>query len=159
MKKWIAIMLFSVSVLVACNKSMVPERVAEVKTIVNDQQYTFVAETAHPLGSSSIRLSQGFDLRITSTSVAAYLPFYGRAYAAPIDPNQGGIKFTSSRFQYTKAANNDGGWDITIRPEDVSNIQEMQLSISAEGAARLYVTSTNRQAISFTGQVMTTPAK
>jgi hypothetical protein len=159
MKKWIAIVLIAATTMMACNKSIGPERTSQVNEIVNEQQYVFVAETAHPSGGSNIRLSQGFDLRVTSNSVVAYLPFYGRAYTAPMDPTQGGIKFTSTRFQYNRTANSKSGWDITIKPEDVNDVQELHLSITAEGYGNLHVTSSNRQGISFSGQVMAPPVK
>ncbi|RYF79669.1 MAG: DUF4251 domain-containing protein, partial [Chitinophagaceae bacterium] len=64
-----------------------------------------------------------------------------------------GMRFTSTKFQYTSKSMSDGGWEIAIRPGDVPEVQDMQLNISADGYATLYITSTNRQAISYYGKI------
>ncbi|RZK15705.1 MAG: DUF4251 domain-containing protein [Pedobacter sp.] len=81
--------------------------------IIKEKNYTFIANTAIPManldisrvlermpgnvgGGGSINLSgSSYDFRVTKDSVVAYLPFYGRAFSAPYNPNEGGIKFTS----------------------------------------------------------------
>ena len=77
MKKWIGIILIAAASLVACNKSMSPERAAEVQQVVDEQQFVFVAESAQPQSGSTIRLSQGYDLRISKNSVVAYAHITG----------------------------------------------------------------------------------
>jgi hypothetical protein len=73
------------------------------------------------------------------------------AYSAPIDPSQGGIKFTSTKFEYIKQPGKKDGWDITIIPKDASDVQKLYLHVTSKGYATLQVTSTNRQPISFNG--------
>ena len=94
-----------------------------------------------------------YDLKIKPDTIDSDLPYFGRAYTAPIDPADAGIDFTSVKFDYNIVPGKKGGWEITIKPKDVTDINGMYLSISENGYALLRVNSNNRQAISFTGYI------
>jgi len=137
--------------------------------IVGDKNYIFVANTAIPManndinkvlmmmpggqGGSSINLSGSqYDVRVTKDSVVAYLPYYGRAFSAPMDPTQGGIKFTSKDFSYTETKNKRGAYTIQINTKDVSRENyRFTINISTNGYASLTATSVNKQPILFNG--------
>src|ERR1044071_8700908 len=89
----------------------------------------------HPVNASHIprkALSSEYDLRLLGDSVVAYLPYFGRAYAATYGSGDGGIKFTSTQFEYT-AKTRKKGWDITIAPKDGSDVRQLFLSVSPNG--------------------------
>jgi Domain of unknown function (DUF4251) len=131
---------------------------ALIKDMVEAQNYVFQAQMVMPSGGRSRQLTTDYDLTVTKGSVISYLPYYGRAYSAPIDPTQGGIQFTSKDFVYTAAPGKKSGWDILIKPKDARGVQQLSLNISDEGWANLQVTSTDRQPISFSG-IVTAPKK
>jgi hypothetical protein len=58
-------------------------------------------------------------------TINAYLPFYGKAYSIPYGSNEGGIKFTSTDFNYTLTPKKKGSWDITIIPKDYRDVQQI----------------------------------
>jgi hypothetical protein len=146
----IALLIGSNSVL-AQNKNQ--DKQAVIKNIVESQQYVFKAQFVSPMTGQQRTLTSDYDLTVSKSAVTSYLPFFGRAYSAPIDPAQGGIKFTSIKFQYIKDDNKKDGWDITIIPKDASDVQKLYLHISSNGYAILQVTSINRQPISFNGSI------
>ena len=146
----IALLIGSNSVL-AQNKNQ--DKQAVIKNIVESQQYVFKAQFVSPMTGQQRTLTSDYDLTVSKSAVTSYLPFFGRAYSAPIDPAQGGIKFTSTKFQYIKEENKKDGWDITIIPKDASDVQKLYLHISSNGYATLQVTSINRQPISFNGSI------
>ena len=121
--------------------------------IVNDRNYTFVAVSVQPVGGRFRQLTPEYDLRVLGDSIVAYLPYFGRAYSAPIDPTKGGIQFTSTDFDYEQSATRKGGWIIMIKPKDVQDVRQLTLNITSKGNASLQVISTNRQAISFNGRI------
>lgn len=127
---------------------------AAIKSLVESQNYVFKAQSTMPMSGRVRQLTTAdYDLRVTKESVIAYLPYFGRAYTAPIDPSQGGIKFTSQDFEYTATPGKKGGWDVLIKPRDFKDVQQMTLSISSAGYATLQVNSTSRQPISFNGYI------
>ncbi|WP_316824349.1 DUF4251 domain-containing protein [Pedobacter miscanthi] len=137
--------------------------------IVADKNYTFIANTAIPMsnidvsrvlammpgsqGGSAINLSGSqYDVRVTKDSVVAFLPYYGRSYSAPIDPSQGGIKFTSKNFTYTESKSKKGAYTIQINTKDVQRENyRFTINISTNGYAQLTASSINKQPILFNG--------
>ena len=128
-------------------------RQVRIKNCVDSQNYVFRAQTALPMSGGIRQLTSDYDLKITQHSIVSYLPYYGKAYTAPMNMRGGGIEFTSKDFDYTVTPKKNGGWDIQIKPKDVQDVQQMRLSISQNGYASLQVTSTSRQPISFNGNI------
>jgi len=126
---------------------------ADMKTIIDSQNFVFKAKTVYPQSGRSRQLTDEYDLTVTKDKVVSYLPYFGKAYSASIGSNEGGIKFSSTEFEY-KSNKTSKNWEITIKPKDASDVQQLFLTVFDNGHANLRVTSTNRQAISFDGVVM-----
>ncbi|MEO5563168.1 MAG: DUF4251 domain-containing protein, partial [Chitinophagaceae bacterium] len=124
----------------------------ETKTLVESKNYIFKADYVTPQTGMSRTLTPDYDLTVKPGEVVSYLPYFGRAYSAPIN-SEGGIKFTSTNFDYKLLKVKKHSWDISIKPKDASDVQEMFLTIFDNGTASLRVNSTNRQTISFRGYV------
>ncbi|MBV8252153.1 MAG: DUF4251 domain-containing protein [Chitinophaga sp.] len=128
-------------------------RQAQVAGWVNSQQFVYVPQTAIPMGGRVVQLTPDFSFEVTKDSIVSYLPYYGRAYTAPIDPTKNAMNFKTKDFTYEKTVRKKGGWDITIKPKDNSDINSINLSIGPEGYGSLQVTSYNTQPISFNGVI------
>lgn len=124
-----------------------------IKTIIDSQNFVFKVQSATPMSGRTRNLTSDYDLTITTATITSYLPYFGRAYTAPIDPSQGGLNFTSKDFDYKAEPRKKDGWDITIKPKDYRDVQQMILTVSSSGYGTLQVTSTSRQPISFYGYV------
>lgn len=125
----------------------------EVKNMVNSPQFVFVANRVTPLRGHSHFLTSYYDVVVKKDSLTTFLPFFGRAYQAPLDPSKGGIQFTSTNFSYNVVAKKDNEWDITIKPNDYSDVQQLYFNIFGNGTANLNVLSTSRDPISFSGHI------
>jgi len=126
---------------------------AAIKTMIESKHFLFIAQMASPMSGRTRQLTSDYDLKIKPDTIDSDLPYFGRAYTAPIDPADAGIDFTSVKFDYNIIPGKKGGWEITIKPKDVTDINGMYLSVSENGYALLRVNSNNRQAISFTGYI------
>ena len=129
-------------------------KLTAIKNMVESQNYDFQAQQALPLGGRTRQLTTDYDLIVTKQTITSYLPYFGRAYSAPINPAEGGIRFTSKDFDYQLTPNKKDGWTAVIKPKDYRDVQSMTLSISSEGYTNLQVTSINRQPISFSGIIV-----
>ena len=129
------------------------DKQAVLQELINKRTFSFEAETALPQRGRMIPISYGYGLKINKDTLNADLPYFGRAFVAPIDPSQGGIRFTTTDFDYQAKEGRKGGWDIMIKPRNHNDVQQMQLSISADGYASLQVTSNNREPITFRGKI------
>lgn len=142
--------LFAVGTSYAQDKN---NKEARTKSMISDQNYVFKAQTVMPTNGSVRQLTSEYDVRVTKDSVVAYLPYFGRAYTAPMNTTNGGINFTSTNFAYNIDEARKGGWDIVIKPKDTDDVQQVSLRISESGYATVQVISRNRQVISYNGYI------
>jgi hypothetical protein len=126
---------------------------ASLESRIKDKHFVFVAQTALPQRGSIRQLTSYYDLRVSNDSLVSNLPYFGRAYSAPIDPSQGGLNFTSTSFNYDVKDGKKSGWDIRIKPNKGPDIQEILLSVFDNKTASLQVISTNREPITFRGYI------
>ena len=127
---------------------------ANVKAMVDAKRYLFKAQSAHPTRGRVVQLNSEYDLKITPDTIRSYLPYYGRAYSAPIGESEGPLDFVSKDFEYNQQDRKKGGWDITIKPKDGKGVREMFLTVFENGTASLRVSSNNREPISFNGHIL-----
>lgn len=130
------------------------EQRAEIGKLIQSKNFVFVAQYALPLGGRSVNLTSLYNVKLSGDTLTSDLPFYGRAFVAPINPSEGGIHFTSTHFEYTINEKKKGGWNVTILPKDTKDVRQMFLSVSENGSSSLQLTSNNRQSISFTGYII-----
>ena len=133
------------------------DKLAQIEMLVQSKKFDFVAQTAIPTSGRTINLTSLYNVRLSGDTLISDLPYFGRAYVAPMNPSEGGIHFTSTQFSYDIKERKKGGWDVTLLPRDTKDVRQMYLTISQEGYASLQVGSENRQNISFNGYI--TPVK
>ncbi|WP_276484898.1 DUF4251 domain-containing protein [Paraflavitalea pollutisoli] len=129
------------------------EKAAQVTAMIEAQRFVFRPQSANPMRGRLIQLTTEYSVKVGKDTVVSDLPYFGRSFTAPIDPTKGGIQFNSTKFDY-KVENIKKGWQITIKPSDVSDVQQFFLTVFTNGSASLQVTSTNRTPITFNGQVL-----
>jgi hypothetical protein len=132
-----------------------PDKTAAIKALVESGKFLFRPMTVLPIHGQVRQLTSDFDMTVTVPGkIVSNLPYYGRAYT-PIDPAKGGMDFTTTKFDYKITPRKKGGWEITIKPKDLQgDVEQLYLSITQDGYATLQVTSSNRDAISYNGSVM-----
>ncbi len=128
----------------------------EISNMINSHQFTFVAERMNPLRGSSRPLTSYYDVVVKRDTLNSFLPYYGRAFQAPIDPTKGPLAFNSYSFSYNVTLKDKDEWQVYINPKDNSEVQQFYFQIFGNGTATLSVVSTNRDPISFYGHVQQT---
>lgn len=126
---------------------------AAFKNMVDSQHFVFVAQSVTPLRGQFRSLTSSYDITISKDTMVSYLPYFGRAYSAPIDPSKAALNFTSTSFSYSVTAHKKNGWNVVVKPKDNTDIQQLLFTIFDNGSASLNVTSTSRDPISFNGYI------
>ncbi|MDD4777389.1 MAG: DUF4251 domain-containing protein [Fermentimonas sp.] len=152
--------LFTIIFLSACGSTQTAaeraQLAAEIEDAVEMSDFTFEATYAYPTGFKSIYLSPYYEVKVSADTVKAYLPYYGRAYTAPIDPREGGYNFTSTDFVYEViSGKRAGNWLVNIIINDLDRQVVFNFDIYENGTGRLSVNDVNRQAISYHGNIKT----
>ena len=127
--------------------------------MVDSQHFVFVAQSASPLRGSFRNLTSQYDVTVSNDTMESYLPYFGRAYTAPITPSESGLNFTSTNFSYEVTPGKKNAWVVSIKPKDRQDVQQYLFTIYDNGSANLNVTSVSRDAIYFLGYIQKTGRK
>ena len=154
---------------VSCSSSQTYLDKNTVSQLVTDKTFTFMAQRANPLSmdvskvmnaipgaiaSQVINLDYGYTLVVNKNKLTVNLPYYGRAYNAPVDSTKNGYEFTSEDFAYTSKPGKKNSTILTFFIHDKQFIQKMYLQIYQNGKAYLSIDSNDRQPISYDGYIM-----
>lgn len=121
---------------------------------IENRDFKFIANYAYPLSYQPVYLMSQYNVTVSADTVKAYLPYYGRAYKAPMGSSDGGIKFESTDFESkVEKGKNDGEWIVTIRTQDTPRPTTLYFTLWNNGTARLNVNDQDRQSISFHGTI------
>ncbi|MEN2434579.1 DUF4251 domain-containing protein [Weeksellaceae bacterium A-14] len=165
--------LFSIVALlsqaISCSSSQTYLDKNTVSQLVADKTFTFMAQRANPLSmdvskvmsaipgavaSQVINLDYGYTVVVNKDKLTVNLPFYGRAYNAPMDPSKNGYSFSSENFTYISKPGKKNSTMLTFYINDKPFIQKMYLQIYQNGKAYLSIDSNDRQPISYDGYIM-----
>ncbi|MDR2950851.1 MAG: DUF4251 domain-containing protein [Prevotella sp.] len=129
------------------------ETITSMTEKIESSSYTFIPQTALPTSGRSVNLNYSYSLKVSKDTISAYLPYFGRAYSAPISPDDNGIKFTSTDFEYSVSDKRKGMWDVNMMTKDTQRKFNLILRVGDTGYATLTVNENNRQPISFYGKI------
>lgn len=102
------------------------DKAKHLREKIESFNFKFNATYAHPQNYKSVYLSSYYDVKVSPDTVKAYLPFFGRAYTAPMNSREGGIKFESTDFEYIiEEGKKDGRWQITINTKDTPSVMSI----------------------------------
>lgn len=127
---------------------------AAIQRMLDTKTFVFKAQTALPLRGQVLQLTSEYDMRLAGDTLIAFLPYFGRAFSAPMSTTEGGINFTTTSFGYNvQPKKRNKGWNVVLTPTDARDTRQLMLNVNKSGFATLLVTSNNRQPISFNGYV------
>jgi hypothetical protein len=99
------------------------------------------------------QLTSEYTLKITPDTIISNLPYFGEVTQPLATPSDGGIKFTSTDFDYKIENRKKGGWEISILIKDVRYNPRIDFTIFENGSASVRVNSNDRQPISYEGEI------
>ena len=148
--------IFLIPLLVGLSTRIYPQhrkedKAAALQNAVDLKAYVFRAQTVLPASGRARQLTSPYTFTVRKDSVISDLPYFGRAYSAPLDPSHSPLQFSSEKFVYSVNTRKKGGWEISIQFKDTPGVQSVLLSISRDGYGTLQVIPVNLQIISFTG--------
>jgi hypothetical protein len=126
---------------------------AKLKSLIDTRQYRINAQSATTMKGRTIQLSYGYSLKINQDSLHVDLPYYGRAYNANYGSSDNGIKFKSTDFTYSADTTKKGGWEVTIKPNKETKVNNIYLSITPSGYCTIRLNSNDREPISYYGTI------
>lgn len=142
-----------IAVLLCGGVASAQESTPRLDAALQAKRFVFDVETVLPAGARARYMTgQGYGLRVSGDSLVSNLPYFGRAFSAPMS-GRGGFNFSSVGFGYKIKARRRGGWEIELEPKDVADFRKFLLTVFDNGSATLRALSNNRQSISYNGTV------
>ncbi len=121
---------------------------------VDSGNYKIEVDIAYPLSGQPVNLTSLYSLKVRNDSVFSYLPYFGRAYVAPMDPMRGGFIFELPLKNYSKEYSSKKGYQIHFEAKDMEDNYIFNVEISPEGYSSIGVTCYKRSFIRFSGQMV-----
>lgn len=151
-------------VLLSCGSTQTAAEKANVASFVKKSvetfHFTFNAEHVYPTGFKSMYLSPYYDIKVSPDTVQSHLPYFGKAYRAPIHSDDNGIKFVSTDFDYQiSPGKKEGNWLVTIKINDLRSEVFLHFDIWENGNVYLQVRDVDRDPISFRGSIDLSPSE
>jgi hypothetical protein len=126
---------------------------AQIQSVLEQKNFTFVAESVLPLRGSLRMLNERYGLQVKGDTLISDLPYFGRARTAPMNPSDAGVHFTSMQYNYDISQKGNKSWNIVIKPLDHNDVRQMILQVFDNGKATLNVTQNSKDAISYNGYI------
>lgn len=124
-----------------------------VKKLIVSENYKIDVRTALPMRGRSIPLTSPYSLEIRNDSVISYLPYFGRAYSIPYGGGDG-LNFKAPLKEYSMEMDKKGNAMIKFTARNPEDNYEYRAKVYTDGSASIDVNMTNRQSISFQGDLL-----
>lgn len=125
----------------------------DIGPLLESKSFVFVPQTVTPTRGRTRQVTPDFFFRVSGDTVQSYLPYFGRSYAAPMNPSQGGMDFTTTNFGYQVNQGKKDATVVTIEPRSGTDVRQITMQIFPNGNASLVALSTNRETISYNGYI------
>jgi len=120
--------------------------------MIDSKRFVFEAQSMTPMRGGMRTLTPGYALKVSPDTITCDLPYMGRAYQAPMGSSDGGMKFQGFKFDYT-VKEKKKGWTVNINTKEVSGNPRIILTIFDNATARLTISSSTKESISYSGYV------
>lgn len=123
-----------------------------VKEAIVAKQYKISVKYMQPMRGGSRALTSDYSLEVRNDSVFSYLPYFGVGYSIPYGGGKGLI-FKAPISEYETEYLKKGKAGISFKTANEEDKYEYRLTIYPNGSTSIHVQPTNRQAISFSGDM------
>jgi hypothetical protein len=142
-------------ILYACNTiKTTPESTQENLDKIENRDFTIIANYANPMRMRQVYLTSEYTLKIKGDSAFALLPYYGVAHTAPLNPAEGGIKFSEPMLDYSsKPTKKADGREISFKVNTREYNYQINMTVFFNGSSIFVVNAYQRDAITFYGEM------
>lgn len=125
----------------------------ETESLLNSKIFVFNAEKANPLGYRMIILDYNtYTIKVTEENVVCDLPFFGRGYNVAYGSSDGGIKFEGKPENIT-IEKKKKSYIVKMTVKGKDDVYNLLFTVFFDGGTNVSVTSNNRAAISYDGEI------
>ena len=128
------------------------QKAKEIKEMIDEQRFTIDVDRALPMGGRTVNLTTPYSFEMRGDSAISYLPYFGRAYSLPYGGGDG-LRFEESITDYQSTFEKKGSARIKFVTRTKEDTFRFDVQVFSNGSAIISVTPTNRQSITYQGEV------
>ena len=128
------------------------QKAKEIKEMIDEQRFTIDVDRALPMGGRTVNLTTPYSFEMRGDSAISYLPYFGRAYSLPYGGGDG-LRFEESITDYQSTFEKKGTARIKFVTRTKDDTFRFDVQVFSNGSAIISVTPTNRQSITYQGEV------
>jgi len=130
------------------------EQVKKTKSLIESNTWQFDANQAIPTSGKNRILTTPYNIVVKDGELNSYLPYFGRAYRADYGSTESPLVFKGEIRDYKVEPGKKNGWNITFETKKKDDVLDYSLYVTESGSSTLTVNSSNRQSISFYGNLV-----
>ena len=130
------------------------EQISQTKALIESNAWQFDANQMLPTQGKSRTLTSAYRVVVNDDQVNSYLPYMGRAYRAEYGGTDSPMTFETEINDFSVEDWKKGGWMIKFSTKNKSDNLDFTFTITETGSATLSVNSTDRQHISYYGDIV-----
>lgn len=125
----------------------------KITELINNKKFSFKVQTVQPMRGGTVNNLNllSFEMILKKDTLISYLPYFGRAFTAPMNPRDSPLNFNTTDFDYVVEKGRKGSQEIKIDLKNRPDSRQFFLVIDQSGYGSLQVTSVNREPISYFG--------
>ena len=128
------------------------QKAKDIKEMIDEQRFTIDVDRALPMGGRTVHLTTPYSLEMRGDSAISYLPYFGRAYSLPYGGGDG-LRFEESITDYQSSFDKKGTARIKFVTRTKEDTFRFDVQVFSTGSAIISVTPTNRQSITYQGEL------
>lgn len=128
--------------------------IEQTKELVEGNAWQFNALRMLPSSGKSRNLTTSYSVVLNDNEVDSYLPYFGRAYNAEYGSTESPMIFKTNIEELSVVDGKKGGYIIKFSAKNKNDRIDYTFNVSTTGSTSLSVNSTNRQHISYHGDLV-----
>lgn len=124
----------------------------EIRDAAEARSLRISVNMANTFRGNHITLTPDYGIELHGDSVRSFLPYYGRAYRAPLR-SESPLDFDCRMTDYTTTETDDGSTRIEFETRTIDDLYKFSIDIFDNGNASIRVTAQQRESITFDGEV------
>ncbi|MEN8115903.1 MAG: DUF4251 domain-containing protein [Bacteroidota bacterium] len=128
--------------------------IEQTKKLIEANAWEFDATQMLPAQGRSKSLTTDYNVILKDNNVNSYLPYFGRAYSASYGSSESPMIFEAPIEDYSVKDGKKGSYIVKFSAMNKGDKVEFTFNVSVTGFTSLNIISTNRQHISYHGELV-----